>query len=143
MLHHLSRLSRSSVDDCDSRRTKSVCSAWPAYIEHKVFRFELYHRLICAVCTDPTGYRYADHPLPGDTIKPGVSPCRDDATPRLTAWTRRRLLPRARRGDASSSSAGTRHCLVFRRKKRWKMRHRLVLSRHRSPARQATLFLYF
>ncbi|RZS27140.1 hypothetical protein BHM03_00060567, partial [Ensete ventricosum] len=74
-------------------------------MKHGWFRFDLF-RLVREVCTGPTGYRYADCPLPGGTVEIGVSPRGNEAPPRL---------PAGERGDASSSCAGMRHRLVFPR----------------------------
>ncbi|RRT85145.1 hypothetical protein B296_00002634 [Ensete ventricosum] len=113
------------------------------------------YRSVWAVYTGPTGYRYADRPLPGGTVKSEVSlreatlremnevrrclvPMRDEAMPRSYAGrgdasflcgTRRCLLPRAertRRGDASS------HVASFLRGE-GEMRCRLVLSLRQVP----------
>ncbi|RWW76807.1 hypothetical protein BHE74_00015074 [Ensete ventricosum] len=74
-------------------------------VNNKVFRFELYHP-IRAVHTSPTGYRYADRPLPclptSEEIMP-PSPCRNEATPRLSLRDEATPpLPTQERGNASS-----------------------------------------
>ncbi|RRT45667.1 hypothetical protein B296_00015564, partial [Ensete ventricosum] len=107
----------------------SLREGWP-----KVFRFELQHP-IRVVRIGPTGYRYVDLPLPGGTVEIGVSPHRDEATPRLLARdevkldeapppspheTRRRLLspcrneatPRLPAGEARENEVSPRSVAV-------------------------------
>ncbi|RWV87930.1 hypothetical protein GW17_00050034 [Ensete ventricosum] len=109
-------------------------SSAPLLWRSKVFCFELQHP-IRVVRIGPTGYRYVDLPLPGGTVEIGVSPHRDEATPRLLARdevkldeapppspheTRRRLLspcrneatPRLPAGEARENEVSPRSVAV-------------------------------
>ncbi|RWW33081.1 hypothetical protein GW17_00002219 [Ensete ventricosum] len=74
-------------------------------------RGDLY-RSVREVRTGPTGYRYVDRPLPGDTVESRVSPRRHEVTPRLPARDEARP-PSPRRNEVTPTSPlGTRRRLV-------------------------------
>ncbi|RWW64975.1 hypothetical protein BHE74_00027742 [Ensete ventricosum] len=75
------------------------------------------YRPVWAIRTGPIGYQYANCPLPGGTIKIGVSPHGNEVTRhRLVFQQENEAMPRlptGERGDALSSRGETRCRLVF------------------------------